>query len=123
MTKKTWKARITKACKDAGTYKPYFDIEIDLLARTLENRDKAQEAYENSGSEPVVNQPYSSGKGSRIKKNPILEVIDNLNKDAKEYMKDLGLTPQSLNKINGDALKGAKKKSSSLGEILKNSGI
>ena len=122
MTKKTWKARIKKACKDAGTYKDYFDIEIDLLARTLENRDKAQEAYEADGSNPVITQTFANGS-SRIKKNPILEVIDNLNKDAKEYMKDLGLTPQSLNKINGDALKGAKKKSSSLGEILKNSGI
>ena len=110
--------RIKKACQEAGTYKPYFDIEIDLLARTLENRDKAQEAYEASGSEPVINQPYSSGKGSRPKKNPILEVIDSLNKDAKEYMKDLGLTPQSLNKIDSKALKG-KKGSSSLGDVLK----
>ena len=122
MTKKTWKARIKKACILAGTYKDYFDIEIDLLARTLENRDKAQEAYEADGSNPVITQTFANGS-SRIKKNPILEVIDSLNKDAKDYMKDLGLTPQSLNKINGDALKGAKKKSSSLGEILKNSGI
>ena len=123
MTKKTWKARIKKACIEAGTYQEYFDIEIDLLARTLENRDKAQEAYEASGSEPVITQAFANGKGGKIKKNPILEVIDNMNKDAKEYMKDLGLTPQSLNKIDSSKLKSGKRKSSSLGEILKNSGI
>lgn len=122
MTKKTWKARIKKACIAAGTYKDYFDIEIDLLARTLENRDKAQEAYEASGSEPVITQTFANGS-SRIKKNPILEVIDSLNKDAKDYMKDLGLTPQALNKIDSNALKGGKRKSSSLGDILKNAGI
>ena len=120
MTKKTWKARIKKACIAAGTYQEYFDIEIDLLARVLENRDKAQEAYELNGSEPVVNQPFSSGKGEKVVKNPILVVIDNLNKDAKEYMKDLGLTPKDLNKIDNKALKGGKKGGSSLGEVLKN---
>lgn len=119
MTKKGWRARIVKACKAAGTYKPIFDIEIDLLARTLENRDKAQESYELSGSEPVITQTFANGS-SRIKKNPILEVIDSLNKDAKEYMRDLGLTPQSLNKIDNKALKGGKKGGSSLGEVLKN---
>ena len=119
MTKKTWKARIKKACEEAGTYKPYFDIEIDLLARTLENRDKAQDAYTSSGSNPVITQSYANGS-SRIKKNPILEVIDSLNKDAKEYMRDLGLTPQALNKINNKALKGGKKGGSSLGDVLKN---
>lgn len=119
MTKKGWRARIKKACIAAGTYKDYFDIEIDLLARTLENRDKAQEAYDASGSEPVITQTFANGN-SRIKKNPILEVIDSLNKDAKDYMKDLGLTPQSLNKIDNKALKGGKKGGSSLGEVLKN---
>lgn len=118
MTKKGWKARIRKACEAAGTYKPYFDIEIDLLARTLENRDKAQEAYEANGSEPVVNIRFANGS-ERVKKNPILEVIDSLNKDAKEYMRDLGLTPSALNKIDSKALKGGKKHSS-LGEVLKN---
>lgn len=122
MTKKTWKARIKKACKEAGTYKDYFDIEIDLLARTLENRDKAQEAYEAEGSKPVILQTFANGS-SRRKKNPILEVIDSLNKDARDYMKDLGLTPQALNKIDSNALKGGKRKSSSLGDILKNAGI
>ena len=119
MKKRTWKMRIKQACEAAGTYKPYFDIEIDLLARTLENRDKAQEAYESSGSEPVITVSFANGS-SRIKKNPILEVIDSLNKDAKEYMRDLGLTPQSLNKIDNKALKKGAKKTSSLGDVLKN---
>ena len=123
MTKKGWKARIKKACREAGTYRDYFEIEIDLLACTLENRDKAQEAYEAGGSQPVIEQKFSNGKGSRTIKNPILDIIDSMNKDAKAYMADLGLTPQSLNKIDSHALKGGKKKSSSLGEILKNSGI
>ena len=121
MKKESWKKRIKKACIEAGTYKPYFDSTIDVLASVMENRDFAQKSYEESGRNPVVLHTNKSGN-TNIVKNPALVVVDNLNKTALEYWKELGLTPASLRRINESALKGGKK-SSSLGEILKNSGI
>ena len=81
----------------------------------------SQKSYEESGRNPVVLHTNKSGN-TNIVKNPALVVVDNLNKTALEYWKELGLTPASLRRINESALKGGKK-SSSLGEILKNSGI
>ena len=46
MEQRKWKNKIKKACRDAGTYKPYFDNVIDTLASILEKRDEA-EAQEN----------------------------------------------------------------------------
>ena len=31
MTKKQWKERIVKACKDAKTYKPFFESEYIIV--------------------------------------------------------------------------------------------
>jgi len=119
MKKETWKKRIKKQCIEAGTYKPYFDSTIDMLASVMENRDYAQKSYEDSGRQPVVLYTNKSGN-TNIVKNPALVVVDNLNKTALEYWKELGLTPASLKRINESALKGGKKGGSSLGEVLKN---
>ena len=41
MIKEEWTKRLKQACKDAGTYRPFFDEVIGQLAQILEIRDNA----------------------------------------------------------------------------------
>lgn len=115
MKKKSWKSRIKSACMEAGTYRPYFDQAIDTLAGIMENRDKAQEYYERSGSEPVVMYTNKANEKNLVK-NPILVMVSDLNAQALTYWRDLGLTPAGLKKINEDAMK---KQRTGMGDLLK----
>lgn len=105
MNKSEWKERIEKSCRDAGTYREYFDSIIDTLAETMEMRDDARQKYYQSGGNSVVTHTNQGGNAN-IVKNPMLVVIDDLNKTALSYWRDLGLTPAGLKRINEDALKG-----------------
>lgn len=116
MTKRAWKAKIKKACNEAGTYRPYFNHVIDTLADILSRRDKIQEQYEQSGEEAIVEHTNKSG-ATNLEQNPALRMINDLNRDALQYWRDLGLTPAGLKKINEKAM--AKPKASALSEALK----
>ena len=107
-TKRQWKARITKACKDAGTYQPYFVPVIDTLATILENRDRAQQLYEEDGSRATVEHTNKAG-ATNIQKSPKLTAIMDLNTQALSYWRDLGLTPAGLRKINAEAIEESKR--------------
>lgn len=115
MKKKTWVNRIKKACIEAGTYEPYFDEVIRILAEILEKRDAVQEAYKEQGSQPLISYTNKGGATNMIK-NPILKVWDDLNKSALAYWRDLGLTPSGLKKITGNAPE--KEKKSALAQAL-----
>lgn len=117
MKKEQWLERITEASRNAGTYKPYFDSIIETLAETMEMRDDAREKFYASGGQTVV-MHTNKGGATNIVKNPALVVVDDLNKTALAYWRDLGLTPAGLKRINEDALK--KREKSSLGDVLKN---
>lgn len=119
MKKKTWINRITDACKEAGTYRPFFDNAIITLAGILEKRDEAEEYYKAAGGEPVIEYTNKNGSTNMVK-NPALCVWDDLNKSALVYWKDLGLTPAGLKKIDDTALKAQKKDafSDALSQIL-----
>ncbi len=119
MTKRTWKARIEKACQDAGTYQPYFDHVIDTLAAILEKRDEAEAQYLKLGSKPVITYTNKGGN-SNPAKNPCLILWDDLNKSALAYWRDLGLTPAGLKKLNDEALKDKK---TGFGDLLKDIGL
>ena len=108
MTKAYWKKKIKLSCKKAGTYRPFFDSVIDTLAGILETRDKAQEQFEESGSETVISRTNSSGV-ENLAKNPALVVILDCNSQALAYWRDLGLTPAGLRKLNEKALKEPEK--------------
>ena len=99
MKKRAWKAKIKKACRDAGTYKPYFDHVIDTLAGILEKRDQAWNEYEESEDGLIIEQTNKSGHTNKIK-NPLISLWDDLNKSALVYWKELGLTPAGLKKMN-----------------------
>lgn len=117
MEAKKWKTKIKKACEGAGTYQPYFDGAIDSLAAILAKRDEAQEMYIERGSVPVV-EHIGKGGETNLVKNPILVMWSDLNTQALQYWRDLGLTPAGLRKIDESAVK--QKKSSKLVEVLAN---
>ena len=121
MKKDEWTERIKEACKSAGTYREYFDSVIDTLAETMEMRDDARTKYYASGGNSVVTHTNQGGN-SNIVKNPMLVVIDDLNKTALAYWRDLGLTPAGLKRIEEDLMKGGKNKPS-LGDVLKDLGV
>lgn len=101
MKSSTWKSRIKKACKEAGTYEPCFDNVIKTLAEILEKRDEAAEQYAALGSQPIISYTNKGG-ATNPTKNPALVLWDDLNKSALAYWRDLGLTPAGLKKIKGD---------------------
>ena len=119
MTAKTWRARIKKACKEAGTYKTCFDATIHALADILEQRDIANDYFQANGAEPVVEFTNKNGSTNLVK-NPALAIVNDLDKLALTYWRDLGLTPAGLKKINDAAMK--KTKRSGLAEVLKDLG-
>ena len=119
MTKAEWKNIITECAKQAGTYRLFFDSVINTLAAILERRDAAEAEFEAGGGEVVVEHTNKAG-ATNIEQNPILRLINDLNRDALAYWRDLGLTPAGLKRINEKAMKAAKK--SALTEALKGIG-
>lgn len=120
MKKPAWKKRIKDATIQAGTYRPFFDQVIDTLADILARRDAAQELFKKSGSNILVKHTNKSG-ATNIEQNPALRLINDLNRDALAYWRELGLTPTGLKKLNENAMKIEKK--TSFAEVLQNMGI
>lgn len=106
MKKKTWKARIKSACETAGTYRPFFDCVIDTLAGILERRDAAVEAFNKAGGNVIVEHTNKNGS-TNMEQNPTLRLVNELNRDALAYWRDLGLTPAGLKRLNENLLKPA----------------
>ena len=115
MKKATWKNRITEACRSAGTYRDFFLPVIDTLAGILEKRDEAQDMFTKSGGNILVKHTNKGG-ATNIEQNPALRLINDLNRDALAYWRDLGLTPAGLKKIDEEAMKP--KKQNSLEKVL-----
>ena len=117
MQKSTWKLKITKACKDAGTYQPCFNHVIDTLAEILEKRDYAMWCFEVDDDETMVIETSRNGKI----KNPLIATWEDMNKLALQYWKELGLTPVQLRKINEETFTKTKeeKNGNSLMELLR----
>lgn len=121
MTSGEWREVIKNNCKAAGTYQPFFDTVIDTLAGILERRDEALRQYELSGGHVIVAHVNKAG-ATNLEQNPALRAINDMNRDALAYWRDLGLTPAGLKRINEDAVKG-KPKQNTLGSVLKDLGI
>lgn len=117
MEAKKWKSKIVKAMKEAGTYRPIFDSVIITLSKILEKRDSAEEFYERSGGNPIVKHTNRGGQAN-LEQNPALRIINDLNRDALQFWRELGLTPAGLKKLNDEALENSKM--SSLDKVLAN---
>ena len=119
MDKAAWAARITASAQQAGTYRPWFDDIIETLADILARRDDAQELFEAEGAQVLIEHTNKAG-ATNIEQNPCLRLINDLNRDALAYWRDLGLTPAGLKRIDEQAMKQRKK--SALSEALKGIG-
>lgn len=113
-TSKTWKSRIRKACKEAGTYRPFFEHTIGTLAEIMERRDAALEQYEMTGGKPVVAHTNKAG-ATNLERNPTLLVAADCEKTALQYWRDLGLTPAGLKRIDDGSMKN---KAAGFGELI-----
>ena len=93
-----WYNLIITQTKELGVYKPSFDSVIETLASILEKRDIALMEFEESGGELVTE--FVSDRGAvNLKRNPRLQVWQDLNSQALAYWRDLGLTPAGLKKL------------------------
>lgn len=119
MDRQEWTGRIVDCCKQAGTYRAWFDDIIDTLAGILSLRDEAQALFMESGGNVIVNHTNKAG-ATNLEQNPILRMVNDLNRDALAYWRDLGLTPAGLKKIDDQAMKQRKK--SVLADALKGLG-
>lgn len=99
-TKSAWKKKIIAACEEAGTYRPQFECVIETLASILEIRDEAMKQYKADGNKPVVTHTNKGGYTNQ-KKHPALQVIQEQDKCALGYWKELGLTAKGYKAING----------------------
>ena len=119
MTKRTWEARIKNACKEAGTYRTYFDNVIETLADILAQRDEVAAQYKKDGKQAVVKHTNKGGAENYVQ-NPMLSIVNKLNESALSYWRDLGLTPAGLKKIDEKSMK--KQKPNALSEAMRELG-
>lgn len=100
MNKSDWKKTITKQIKVDRDYIRAFDTTLSILAEILEERDRVYEAYVEDGARPVV--IFTTDRGAEnLKPNPLLRQWQDLNVTALQYLRDLGLTPAGLRKLQG----------------------
>ena len=102
MTAAEWKKRITRDVKAAGTYQKYFGSVIDTLSGILARRDDAEALCIASGGNILVKHTNKGG-ATNIEQNPALRLINDLNRDALAYWRDLGLTPAGYKRLNLEA--------------------
>ena len=118
MKKRAWKSKIKSACKEAGTYKPYFEYVINTLAEVLEKRDEAMDMYNMDADEKIIIKVTNKNGTAKVK-NPLIAIWEDLNKLALNYWRDLGLTPAGLKKLNEEAfMQSEEKKGNSLIGLL-----
>lgn len=100
MNKSEWKKVIEGQIKFDKEYIPSFQTTITILSEMLEERDRVYQTYLDSGAQPVVN--FTSDRGSiNLKQNPLLRQWQELNTAALAYLRDLGITPAGLRKLQG----------------------
>lgn len=104
---------------DVGTYQESFDDVIDTLSGILERRDILEKQFKESGQEIIVEHINKAG-ATNLEQNPTIRLLNDMNRDALTFWRDLGLTPKGLKAINDMAIK--EDKSDPLDEIMKKLG-
>ena len=100
MKSRAWRNKIKTCCENAGTYQPFFDPVINTLADILERRDDAQQMFEKSGKKILVKHTNKGG-ATNIEQNPLVRLINDLNRDSLSYWRELGLTSRSYKQMTG----------------------
>lgn len=118
MKKTSWWKKIKQQTTAAGTYQPFFDDVIETLSDILERRDSAREQFENSGGHAIVKHTNKSG-ATNLEQNPALRVVNDLNRDALTYWRELGLTARAWKELTGAKIDAANQKEDALEQVLK----
>lgn len=95
-----WEDVLKAQIKFDRDYIPSFETTVQILSEMLAERDRVYKAYVDTGAQPVVN--FTSDRGAiNLKQNPLLKQWHDLNVAALSYLRDLGLTPAGLRKLQG----------------------
>lgn len=113
-----WSKILKKQIKFDHDYIPSFETTVQILSELLAERDRVYQMYEDTGSRPVVE--FTTDRGAvNLKPNPLLRTWQDLNVTALSYLRDLGLTPAGLRKLQGQLPKDyTHKKDNGLGNTL-----
>ena len=100
MTAAQYQDKIRTAEKGLGVYRPEFTQTRVRLADIYVRIELLQKAFENNEFQFTTTIETKNGEQEII--DPPLGELDNLNSQALAYEKALGLTPESVRKINPD---------------------
>lgn len=117
MNKTEWTDKIIENMRSAGTYANHFIPVVETLADILAKRDETQKMFEESGAQVVLEYTNRGGQ-TNLTQHPLVRLVNDLNRDALSYWRDLGLTPAGLKRINDEAIK-SKPAESALAAALK----
>lgn len=106
-TQKQWANLLKKSCQAVRTYRPEFDLKIDLAAQLLVDCEQAKEAFEATGRSRTVMQTNKNGSTNEVK-SPVYAVWKEACRDVSAILGDLGLDPKSLKKIDETSLRPEK---------------
>lgn len=123
MKRKQWKKTIIDQMKKIDTdYIASFETTINVLSEILEERDNVYEAYQADGSRPVI--IFKTDRGQENPKpNPLLKQWEDLNTSALHYLRELGITPAGLRKLQGQIPKRSEIDTSWLTQLQKKCGV
>ena len=100
MNKEEWAQILKEQIKFDHNYLPSFETTVGILSEILEERDRVYQIYLEKGAEPVT--IFTTDRGAEnYKPNPLLKTWQDLNVTALQYLRDLGLTPAGLRKLQG----------------------
>lgn len=100
MTAAQYQDKIRAAEKGLGVYRPEFTQTRVRLADIYVRIELLQKAFENNEFQFTTTIETKNGEQEII--DPHIVELDNLNSQALAYEKALGLTPESVRKINPD---------------------
>lgn len=101
MKKENYKKKIKSQIQIDSKKITNFDTSINILSEILEERDRVYKCYIEDGARPLVK--VTSDRGAEnMKPNPLLRQWNELNTSALQYLKELGITPAGLKKIQSE---------------------
>lgn len=110
---------IVKKMKAVNTYNVSFSNTIDITAQILYDYESARKDFEKTGANMIVTHTNKNGSKNLVK-NPFYLSIEKLRDDSIIYLRELGLTPAGLKKINNKTDPTVKKEVSKLDSALSN---
>ena len=102
--------------KVLGVYRLEFAHAIDILAGMLAEYEDVTEQFKESGGDIIVEHTNKAG-ATNIAKNPLYLAMEGLRKSILDYLRELGMTPTAIKRINDNAT--GKERASPLSVVMK----